>query len=284
MPANAATTKINIVVDNHPIQSDVAPYIQSGCTMVPCRVISESLAATVEYDTLHIKITTNDGKKINLQIGSKKATVQKDGETKQLTLTVAPKIKTNRTFVPLRFVAESLDVPVDYQAAQRTVVIETPPIYIAGQAVNSMTTHQYMTMGGWIYGYYGNANVAEFYRLLTAGIGNEVTAPEYFGRHINLDVECFYYLDTEFGFYHGMPEIDEEMGQEKPGLQNYTVYSFVSGFPDASIPEGYTQYLLLDEKTGKWYQYNMGAWEKLHIFWDKLYGGAMSEELLNNVV
>ena len=44
-----ASGGIKIVIDSKEVQSDVAPVVDEGRTLVPLRVISESLGANVEW-------------------------------------------------------------------------------------------------------------------------------------------------------------------------------------------------------------------------------------------
>jgi hypothetical protein len=99
---------------------DAAPYIAGGRTMVPLRFIAEAFGAEVAYDatTKGITITLGD-LVIAMQIGSTNVLVN----GKSHTIDAPPEVKNNRTFVPVRFVAEILGAKVDYDAATRTVTI-----------------------------------------------------------------------------------------------------------------------------------------------------------------
>ncbi len=101
---------------------DVAPYVQPGSdrTMVPVRFISEGLGATVEWlaDSEQVRIT--DGvRMILLAIDSNIAYVNDEA----IALDAAPQIVQDRTFVPLRFISETLGASVDYDATTDTVTI-----------------------------------------------------------------------------------------------------------------------------------------------------------------
>ncbi len=101
---------------------DVAPYVQPGSdrTMVPIRFISEGLGATVEWlaDSEQVRIT--DGvRTILLTINSNIAYVNDEA----IALDAAPQVVQGRTFVPLRFISETLGAIVDYNATTETVTI-----------------------------------------------------------------------------------------------------------------------------------------------------------------
>lgn len=99
---------------------DVSPFIIAGRTFIPARYIAESLGAKVSWN--HIKRTvtiTFDDINISLTIDNK--TAQVNGETVQLD--TAPLICNNRTYVPLRFVAEQLGADVEYIDSEQKIII-----------------------------------------------------------------------------------------------------------------------------------------------------------------
>ncbi len=116
----------SIVCDGVPLESDIPAYITNGRTMVPVRLISETLGATVEWigATRQVLITL-DGREILLTIGSATAIV--DGEETELydgiPAVIAYDGLTKRTMVPLRFVAEQLGASAEWDGETRSVVI-----------------------------------------------------------------------------------------------------------------------------------------------------------------
>lgn len=108
-------------VDGVAITLETAPFIHEGRTMVPVRFVSEQLGADVDWlpDTRQVQIV--DGpKKIVLTIDSTNAVV--DG--RQETLDVPAMITGGRTFVPLRFVSETLGAAVDWDGPTQTITIK----------------------------------------------------------------------------------------------------------------------------------------------------------------
>ena len=101
----SAQKPIEIYINQSKVNSDVPPLIIEGRTLVPLRVISENLGASVHWDTADrtVKVTTSS-RTIILKIDDTKALI--DGET--MTLDVPAKIINGRTLVPIRFIAESL--------------------------------------------------------------------------------------------------------------------------------------------------------------------------------
>lgn len=103
----------------------VDPQIINDRTMVPMRKIFEVFGANVEWfpEDRSIKATTAD-LEIGLQIDNEKATVKTiSGDSKEITLDSVPTIIDGRTLVPVRFIAESLDKKVGWDADNRSVII-----------------------------------------------------------------------------------------------------------------------------------------------------------------
>lgn len=151
-----ASENIKIRVNNKFVSTDVAPFIQNGRTMVPIRVISESLGYDVDWDqaTQSIFITSEDKdgfalSVIMLAIGeyqcvwfdpnsvNKASLLYQTGyinedemfyagiENAELVdLDSPPVIVNNRTFVPLRAIAELFGYNVSWDPVNRIVDIK----------------------------------------------------------------------------------------------------------------------------------------------------------------
>jgi hypothetical protein len=99
---------------------DAPPFITNGRTMVPLRFISESLGAQVDWNALSRTVTVQGGgNTIILTVGVSTATV--NGQARSLE--APPQIVGGRTFVPLRFINESLGAQVNYNSTTRSVTI-----------------------------------------------------------------------------------------------------------------------------------------------------------------
>lgn len=95
----------------------------SGRTMVPLRFVSESLGFTVTWEAKTRQVTIRGaGREVSLRIGQSRAVV--DGREKRLD--TVPVIYRNRTMVPLRFVAETFGLEVDWEGSTRTVLLSRP--------------------------------------------------------------------------------------------------------------------------------------------------------------
>ncbi|MGE7946252.1 copper amine oxidase N-terminal domain-containing protein [Lysinibacillus sp. NPDC093688] len=60
VPTYAAKPNIQIKVGGNTVASDVNPEIKNNRTMVPLRVISENLGATVNWSDSQVTLTKND--------------------------------------------------------------------------------------------------------------------------------------------------------------------------------------------------------------------------------
>ena len=101
---------------------NVNPYIDvtSGRTLVPMRGIYEAIGATVEWDGVTRTAFAMKGDTYTtVQIGNKKAFVNNEEHT----LDVEAVITNDRTFLPLRFVAEALGAQVEWDHDNYAVVI-----------------------------------------------------------------------------------------------------------------------------------------------------------------
>lgn len=91
--------------------NDVAVFVENDRSYVPVRFISENYGGDVEWipETQTVNITFED-RTISLTIG--KPEIMINGETTKLD--VAPLIRNNRTFLPLRACAEAIGKEVFY--------------------------------------------------------------------------------------------------------------------------------------------------------------------------
>lgn len=117
---------IKLIVGGITVETDVAPFIENGRTLVPIRVISETLGFKVDWFGEEEKVVIGDpkdegsGNALSLFIGDTTAYVS---EYETVTLDVAPKIVNGRTFVPVRFVAEQFGLKVDWDESNWAVII-----------------------------------------------------------------------------------------------------------------------------------------------------------------
>lgn len=105
--------KDRLKVNGNPLEYDVPPVIKDGRTLIPVRAIMNGLKAEVEWNAETKTITiTRDDVTVVLTLGSMSLSV--NGEVK--TMDVPAQLISNRTFVPLRFIAEALGDKVEHDA------------------------------------------------------------------------------------------------------------------------------------------------------------------------
>ncbi len=119
-------------VNDEKVILDAAPFIFKNRVMVPIRFISQSLGASVRWDPIFkiVTITMPDGREVRLQVGNSTAAVGRitaNGIVEQaVKLDAPPVIKNNRTFVPIRFIAEAFGAEVDWDPEFMIVRITYP--------------------------------------------------------------------------------------------------------------------------------------------------------------
>jgi outer membrane protein assembly factor BamB len=117
--------KPSIIIDNAQYTLDAPPFIQQGRTLVPIRRIAEEMEALVSWEPIDQKVTLSRyDKVIELWIGRPRCKV--NSLEKNLPSNVAPLIHQQRTYLPLRFVAEELDGIVEWFADTQTIKIIYP--------------------------------------------------------------------------------------------------------------------------------------------------------------
>ncbi len=113
------TVKLNDIENSF---TDAKPYLDVGVgrVLVPVRFVAESLDAHVDWDEVNrvVKIS-KFSENIELKLGEKSFML--NGIEKPMD--VAAFIKDERTFVPLRFISESLGVEVEWDQNTQTVLL-----------------------------------------------------------------------------------------------------------------------------------------------------------------
>ncbi len=111
-----------ILVNGRPLNLSVSPVLLNGRLLVPLRAISEALGASVTWNSENQEVLISSGQaNVRLKIGSRKAYA--NGQ--QIILDVPAQILKGYTFVPLRFISESLGAQVNWDAQSNLVTIDT---------------------------------------------------------------------------------------------------------------------------------------------------------------
>jgi uncharacterized YkwD family protein len=123
----------SVVINGKKLAFDVPPTIINGTSMVPVRGVMEALGAEVNWNakggTVLIK---KEDTTIRLTLGQKIAYKNDQG----ISLSTVPQIIKYRTFVPLRFISESIGAAVSWEEQTRTIFIQ----YVSGEHTPSLTT------------------------------------------------------------------------------------------------------------------------------------------------
>lgn len=104
---------------------DAQPYIdENDRTLIPVRFVAEELGADVSWNNdEQIAIIEQDGIRIEVPIGNKAITVTENGQARTVQMDTKAVLSEDRTYVPIRFVAESLGAWVGYSDLFNTVQI-----------------------------------------------------------------------------------------------------------------------------------------------------------------
>ncbi len=262
-PTYAATTQIKI--DGVTIVSDVNPESRSNRTMVPLRVISENLGANVKWADSQITLTKNDMKVI-LKLNSNK--VVKNGKTEQLN--VKPYMKKNRTFVPMRFIAETFGSNVDYKNG--TVTVDTKPFVIDGVKIKAMQYEYHMTMGGVIQQMKGNSYNEAIYNTFIENKGSKVEAPSDYTWSFSTTIPGGYYKSGQYDF----------LDQEGNSVERFDIYSLVRGFDEKSSSQ--PKILIHDATENQWYLFSEAASKSIGQLFDRASMNGFVTVISNTVV
>ena len=111
---------IKIVIDGEEKTFDAMPVIVNSRTLVPMRGIFEAFRAVINWDDATKTVSArSNGSSITLKIGDANAVV--NGKT--IELDCPAQIVSDRTMVPVRFVAETLGCKVEWNGEERKVII-----------------------------------------------------------------------------------------------------------------------------------------------------------------
>lgn len=139
----SAQQPIKVFVYGQQIQFDVEPVVAEGRIMVPMRALFEALNMNVRWNEDTKTVTAETEYLMCIELTVDQLSAQKyfldytnyDFETQtgtidkenvqEIEMDVPAKIIEGRTMIPLRFVAESMDYPVDWNSEASTVTIGT---------------------------------------------------------------------------------------------------------------------------------------------------------------
>ncbi|MDQ1911438.1 copper amine oxidase N-terminal domain-containing protein [Paenibacillus sp. GD4] len=148
-----AVNKKEATVQGKAVALQVAPTIVDGTTLVPLRFVAEALGSELTWDGGERKITLKQqGTMIVLRVDQTAASVN----GKLVWLEVAPTIMADTTMVPIRFISESFNQQVGYDASTKTITItgEAPAAQTA-EPSNPASNQGFLVgmMGNWSLSY-----------------------------------------------------------------------------------------------------------------------------------
>ncbi|OMF32615.1 hypothetical protein BK133_13990 [Paenibacillus sp. FSL H8-0548] len=119
--AQPATRQLSLKINSAYVASNPGPIQMNGVTLVPLRVLFESIGAKVNY--VNDKITISYGKQVlEIKVYDTKAVMN----GKNLKMNAAPTSYQGKTYVPVRFISEALGAAVEWDPADSCVVLKLP--------------------------------------------------------------------------------------------------------------------------------------------------------------
>lgn len=117
---NVYATNIKIFIDGEQKFFNPPPIIKDGTTLVPMRDCFETLGAKIYwFSSTKSVLAIRENTLIQITIGKHEAYVNKN----KIYLNVEPQLVEDKTYVPLRFVSESLGAQVYWDEKTRTITI-----------------------------------------------------------------------------------------------------------------------------------------------------------------
>ena len=130
LPTAYAQQKVGFKVAGEVVETNPAPFIDNNRVMVPVREIANILGADVNWDGENQAVKVEKGKKqITMIIGNSRAVIN----GKEVRLEALPVIVNGRTMVPVRILAEGLQVPLSWDSIAHMVSLD---VLVAGSSVD----------------------------------------------------------------------------------------------------------------------------------------------------
>ena len=182
-------TQVNLLVEGQAVETDQPAVIVDSRTMVPVRVIAETLGCEVDWDAATKTVTFTQGSIVaTMVVGEKTLNVTNNGVTTAMEIDTPAVIINNRTMVPVRFLTELFGFNVDWDAVTKTVNVtagETAADDIAsGSAVSTGITAEETTV---------TSNTAE-----AAGTEEDTALLETFVESMDKAIEILLEKEDEF--------------------------------------------------------------------------------------
>ena len=123
MNAGTKAASLNLIIDGNNVTKSASPIVKNRRTLVPLRFIGEALGKEVLWNNDEKSVTvSDDSASFKLYIDSK--IIDNSDGTLKFT-DVAPCIVNRKTYLPLRAIAELMNIGVGYDKASSTVTIDS---------------------------------------------------------------------------------------------------------------------------------------------------------------
>lgn len=123
MNAGTKAASLNLIIDGNNVTKSASPIVKNRRTLVPLRFIGEALGKEVIWNNDEKSVTVSDeNASFKLYIDSK--IIDNSDGTLKFT-DVAPCIVNRKTYLPLRAIAELMNIGVSYDKASSTVTIDS---------------------------------------------------------------------------------------------------------------------------------------------------------------
>ena len=123
MNTSSKAASLNLVIDGNNVTKSASPIVKNRRTLVPLRFIGEALGKEVLWNNDEKSVTVSDeNASFKLYIDSK--IIDNSDGTLKFT-DVAPCIVNRKTYLPLRAIAELMNIGVGYDKASSTVTIDS---------------------------------------------------------------------------------------------------------------------------------------------------------------
>ena len=123
MNTGTKAASLNLIIDGNNVTKSASPIVKNRRTLVPLRFIGEALGKEVLWNNDEKSVTVSDeNASFKLYIDSK--IIDNSNGTLKFT-DVAPCIVNRKTYLPLRAIAELMNIGVGYDKASSTVTIDS---------------------------------------------------------------------------------------------------------------------------------------------------------------
>ncbi|MGI6285210.1 copper amine oxidase N-terminal domain-containing protein [Neomoorella humiferrea] len=115
--------KTSYLLNGVTFDMDVAPYIKDGRTYIPLRYVAKAMGITDEniiWDPKMKKVMiVKENQVVQLIIGSNELTIN----GKVVVMDVAPEVIAGRVMLPIRWLAHSLGVSIEWDSVSKTITV-----------------------------------------------------------------------------------------------------------------------------------------------------------------